>query len=306
MKKSFLASGIFMIKPQHFAFNEETSANNAFQQKSTLSHQETAQKAIAEFDSMVSKLRKEGINVVVFEDAKDRVLPDAVFPNNWISTHFEGTIITYPMFAPNRRKERREDIVQYLESHYNVQRRYSLEMFEDEGQFLEGTGSMVFDHEYKIIYACLSPRTDVQVLNKISLLLNYEVSYFFAKDKNGMDIYHTNVLMAMGQDFVICCMDAIQPDQRESLTKQFEATNKEIIELSFEQMNSFAGNMLQLMNSHGEPVLVMSKTAFDSLTAEQRHRLMLKTKLLDVDIHTIETIGGGSARCMMAELYLSN
>ncbi|HEX5625266.1 MAG TPA: arginine deiminase-related protein, partial [Saprospiraceae bacterium] len=215
-----------------------------------------------------------------------------------------GSIYTYPMESAIRRKERREDIIQSLEKDFQVTRRYSLELFELQQQYLEGTGSLVLDRKNKLAYACLSPRTDVRVLHKFGLLSGYEVIYFEARDKNGYSIYHTNVLMAMGLDFVICCMDAVDAAKREYLETVFAKTGKELVSISFEQMEHFAGNMLQVRAADGSPYLIMSQTAYQSLTPEQLSRLKAKTRVLVADIPTIESIGGGSVRCMMAENYL--
>lgn len=293
-----------MIRPAHFAYNEETALNNTFQKKSNASYEQISKLAKDEFDQMVSVLRHEGIEVVVIDDTPKPIKPDAVFPNNWISFHDDGTILTYPMNASSRRLERREDIIEYFNVHFKVSRRLSLEIFEPKNQFLEGTGSMILDRKNKIVYACLSPRTHIELLHHFSLLMDYKVCFFKATDQNGIDIYHTNVLMALGVDFVVCCMQAVEPSKKEELESLFVATGKELVDITFDQMNSFAGNMLQLCNHNGDPILILSRTAFNSLTKEQLNKLSSKTKLLPVEIPTIEKIGGGSARCMIAEVFL--
>ncbi len=293
-----------MIRPAHFAYNEETALNNTFQKKSDASYEQISKLAKDEFDQMVSVLRHEGIEVVVIDDTPKPIKPDAVFPNNWISFHDDGTILTYPMNASSRRLERREDIIEYFNVHFKVSRRLSLEIFEPKNQFLEGTGSMILDRKNKIVYACLSPRTHIELLHHFSLLMDYKVCFFKATDQNGIDIYHTNVLMALGVDFVVCCMQAVEPSKKEELASLFVATGKELVDITFDQMNSFAGNMLQVCNHKGDPILVLSRTAFNSLTKEQLNKLSSKTKLLPVEIPTIEKIGGGSARCMIAEVFL--
>lgn len=209
------------------------------------------------------------------------------------------------MQSLNRRFERREDIISEIEKNFKVERRFSLEIFEDKEQYLEGTGSMIFDNVHRIIYACLSPRTDIQVLQHLASLINYSVFFFYAKDENGLDIYHTNVMMALGKDFVVICLDSVVGEKQSELIDLFKESNKEIIAISFDQMNHFAGNMLQLIAANGDPILVMSQSAFDSLLPSQLSQLTAKTKLLIVNIPTIETIGGGSARCMMAEIFLN-
>lgn len=304
MKTKQLTDTILMIRPAHFAYNEETALNNTFQKKSNASYEQISKLAKDEFDQMVSVLRHEGIEVVVIDDTPKPIKPDAVFPNNWISFHDDGTILTYPMNASSRRLERREDIIEYFNVHFKVSRRLSLEIFEPKNQFLEGTGSMILDRKNKIVYACLSPRTHIELLHHFSLLMDYKVCFFKATDQNGIDIYHTNVLMALGVDFVVCCMQAVEPSKKEELESLFVATGKELVDITFDQMNSFAGNMLQLCNHNGDPILILSRTAFNSLTKEQLNKLSSKTKLLPVEIPTIEKIGGGSARCMIAEVFL--
>jgi hypothetical protein len=254
---------------------------------------------------MVKKIRAYQIEVNVFDDENTQILPDSVFLNNWITIHEDGTIFTYPMFAPIRRKERREDILDSLQKDYAQVRRYSLEVFEVQNQFLEGTGSMIFDREHKIAYACLSSRTDVRVLHKFSLLSGFNILFFKAIDKNGFEIYHTNVMMALGHNFVVCCLAAIDTENREAILNSFARTGKEILDISFEQIEQFAGNMLELINKDGEKILVLSETAYNSLTDEQILFLNRRCKLLTVNIPTIEAIGGGSARCMIAENFLT-
>lgn len=304
MKTKQLTDTILMIRPAHFAYNEETALNNTFQKKSDDSYEHISKLAKDEFDQMVSVISNEGIEVVVIDDTPKPIKPDAVFPNNWISFHDDGTILTYPMNASSRRLERREDIIEYFNVHFKVSRRLSLEIFEHKNQFLEGTGSMILDRKNKIVYACLSPRTHIELLHHFSLLMDYKVCFFKATDQNGIDIYHTNVLMALGVDFVVCCMQAVEPSKKEELESLFVATGKELVDITFDQMNSFAGNMLQLCNHKGDPILVLSRTAYNSLTKEQLNKLSSKTKLLPVEIPTIESIGGGSARCMIAEVFL--
>ncbi|MCC6754350.1 MAG: amidinotransferase [Saprospiraceae bacterium] len=294
-----------MIRPLHFGFNEQTAGSNKFQQAAAENeYRSIADKARSEFDAMVEALRSHGLKVIVFEDRDSPVLPDAVFPNNWISTHEGGIAFTYPMYAPIRRLERRDDILQFLASHYKLQKRYSLEALEPLGQYLEGTGSMVLDRLNRIAYACLSPRTDVQALHKFSLLSGMEMLPFHAFDATNTPIYHTNVLMALGWDFVVCCIDAVAPSERETLLQQFENTEKELIPIDLDQMCAFAGNMLELRTPNDQRVIVLSDTAYHSLTSFQRQRLKSRSHLLPVSIPTIEKCGGGSARCMIAEIFL--
>lgn len=303
--KQQLTNRIFMVRPKHFGFNLETEASNKFQKNiSILNAEEIRDKALLEFDNMVNTLTTKGVDVDVFEDLPDTILPDSVFPNNWISTEENGTIYTYPMQALIRRQERREDIVEKLTEKYLVTKRYSLELFEEQEQYLEGTGSLILDRIHKIAYACLSPRTDPRVLHKFALLSGYQTVLFNAVDAQKNEIYHTNVMMAMGSDFVICCMESIPESQQQKLLESFSQTDKELVEISFSQMNQFAGNMLLLKNHKGSPLLVCSESAYNSLTRNQRVRFEKSAELVVIPLDIIETVGGGSARCMIAENFL--
>lgn len=299
-------SNILMVRPANFGFNEQTAESNTFQKKDTdLSPEEIKIKAIEEFDTFVSVLRSKGINVHVVEDTDYPIKPDAVFPNNWITFHQNGTVITYPMFAPARRVERRSDIIEKLKSTYKISKEQHLEFFESNNKFLEGTGSMILDRVNKVVYACISPRTDPSLLEEFSLLSNYDKIEFHAVDTEGVDIYHTNVMMALGETFVVICMDSIKDEkEREAVLKSFDKTGKEVIEITFEQVLSFAGNMLQVKNDEGKSFLVMSEQAYRSLSENQIQKISKHTSILYSPIDTIETYGGGSARCMMAEIFL--
>ncbi|MBK8820516.1 MAG: amidinotransferase [Saprospiraceae bacterium] len=301
-----LTNNIVMIRPAHFGYNAETAVNNAFQQKATEDQNDIIRKeAIREFDNMVEMLRSKGVNVEVVQDTDTPVKPDAVFPNNWISMHDNGSVITYPMYAQNRRIERREDLIEAISLKYRINNQYSFTFYEDEGEFLEGTGSMIFDRENAIVYACLSPRTHITLIDKFNLLMKTKSIVFKALDKNNQPIYHTNVMMALGQDFVVICMDCIpDEDSKKQLISSFEKTGKQIVEITYDQVDSFAGNMLEVLGKNNERYLVMSKTAFDSLNDHQKDILSQKTNILPVPIPTIETYGGGSVRCMMAENFL--
>ncbi len=306
MLKRQTCSSILMVRPSNFGFNEETAANNAFQVNDTsLSILEIQEKAVVEFDNFVKLLRSKDIEVVVVNDQEYPVKPDAVFPNNWVSFHKDGTVMTYPMFSKIRRKERREDVLNLLGKRFNIKHRLRLEDAEAMERYLEGTGSMVLDRVNQIAYACLSQRTDGTILETFCQLLGYKKQLFTAVDGNGKAIYHTNVMMAIGEDFVVICMDSIQDkEEKAALLKSFEATNKEVIAISFDQMNAFAGNMLQVSNIHGKKYLVMSQSARDCLDNEQLDRLKKYTLILSAPLQVIETYGGGSARCMMAEIFL--
>jgi hypothetical protein len=300
-------SHILMVRPANFAFNEETAANNAFQSRDgKLSADEMRQKAVREFDDFVKKLREAGVQVIVAEDSATPAKPDAVFPNNWVTFHQEGFVVTYPMFAPTRRRERREEVIEeILQKGFSSKNHIHLEEEESKNRFLEGTGSIIFDHQNRLAYACLSPRTDADLLENLCQKIGYQKVVFHAVDANGQEIYHTNVMMALGETFVVICLDSVRdPAERKMLEEKFRETDKEIVDITLAQMNAFAGNMLQVRNAAGETILVMSEQAYRSLTPLQIKALEKHTRLLYSPIETIETYGGGSARCMMAEIFL--
>ncbi|CAF3533983.1 unnamed protein product [Adineta steineri] len=305
-------SRVIMIRPACFCFNTETAVSNSFQneQYADLSlENQIQQKALLEFDLMVEQLRSHGIHVDVFNDTLSPVKPDAVFPNNWFSTHSDGTIILYPMLAKNRRLERRVDLIEILSHTYQTTAIIDLSVYEQRNQYLEGTGSLVLDRINKIIYAIRSPRTNEIVIENFIKLMNFEkpAIVFDSVDKNGKAIYHTNVVMAIGTYVVIICLESIHDkEQRDNVVKSLEENGKrKIIDITYEQMNQFAGNMLEIRNKQGEYLLVMSKTAYNSLTNQQRNIIEeTNTKLVYFDISTIEQCGGGSVRCMIAENFL--
>ncbi|MEO1437643.1 MAG: arginine deiminase-related protein, partial [Bacteroidota bacterium] len=237
-------------------------------------------------------------------DTIEPIKPDAVFPNYWITTHVNGTIILYPMMAPSRRNERRTDIAELLRRQFNYTRLVDFSEHEAEERYLEGTGSMILDRVNRVVYACVGPRTDQSLLDEFCEWADYTKRSFRSVDRHGQDIYHTNVMMAIGTSFVVICLDSVpDPDERQALLDTFEATQKTIVEISFEQMEHFAGNMLQVSNEAGEGVLVMSEQAYQSLSTDQIQTLEGHSKLLYSPIETIEKYGGGSARCMMAEVF---
>jgi hypothetical protein len=299
-------SHILMIRPAHFGYNDQTAANNAFQSyDADLTSEEIKAKGREEFDAFVAILRGRAVNVVVADEAETPVKPDTVFPNNWITMHSDGTMVFYPMYAPLRRLERDPSVIEHLEKQFKVKRKVHLEHYEAVNRFLEGTGSMIFDRVHEIVYACLSPRTDLTLLDEWCDLMHYKRVAFKAVDAEERDIYHTNVMMALGESFVVICLETV-PDEKErlNLIKHFEQTGKEIIEISLDQMMHFAGNMLQVRNDFGETFLVMSEQAFKSLHSGQIAHIQRHTQIIYADIKTIETFGGGSARCMMAEIFL--
>lgn len=301
-----LASTILMIRPAAFGANEETATTNFFQSKTIESSSRFIQQsALAEFDNMVDVLRKNEINVFVIDDTPTPVKPSAVFPNNWLATSPEGIISVFPMYAPNRRPEKREDILKLLAEKFVVNGVQDWSEFEVEGKFLEGTGSMVIDHENKVIYTCYSPRTDISVLEKFANANKYRAIIFLATDKNGQAAYHTNVVMTLGENFAVLCEEAIEEEWELIAIRQLlDSSGHDVIRITKDQMHSFAGNMLQVKNAKGEKFLVMSQTAFDSLYDDQKEELSSRCKLLPIPIPVIEQIEGGSVRCMMAEIFL--
>ncbi len=290
-----------MIRPAGFAFNPETAESNSFQDRSAQSN-DTQLKALAEFDGFVETLRGHGVQVWVVEDTGEPHTPDAIFPNNWFSLHDDSRMALYPMQAENRRLERRADIAHHLGEVFTMHDIVDLTAFEKEGKFLEGTGSMVLDREHKICYACLSPRTHQDVLKQFCDEFGYTLVDFHATDRNGGLIYHTNVVMCVGEKFIVICMECIKDETEcEKIRKTASQT---IIEISLEQLEHFAGNMLEVVNDKGEHLLVMSEQAHKSLTASQVSELEQFAKIVSAPLYTIESNGGGSARCMMAEIFL--
>ncbi|WP_367389691.1 citrulline utilization hydrolase CtlX [Lewinella sp. LCG006] len=305
MHTTQITDTILMVRPANFGYNVETAGNNAFQTNdNSLSGKEINARAQAEFDAFVAKLRSVGVNVIVVEDSEVPLKHDAVFPNNWFSTHEDGSLITYPMYAPMRRLERREDVVAQLTKDFGFDKHIRLEKRELSERFLEGTGSMILDRDNKIVYACRSIRTDEGLLDEFVLWMGYEKVLFESYDMNGLPIYHTNVMMALGTNFCVICLDTITDAvQRREVTDKLTQTGKDIVSISREQMNAFAGNMLQVKGAQEQTYLVMSSQAYQSLTKEQRQQLELHTQLLHSSLDTIESYGGGSARCMMAEIF---
>ncbi len=296
-----------MIRPAHFGYNVETAGNNAFQQVPKGGQAEAvaiSEAAKREFDGLANELAKAGVQLHVVEDTPEPIKPDAVFPNNWVSFHQDGKVFTWPMFSPLRRAERREEIIHELARQFEVKERIHLEYFEQKNLFLEGTGSLILDREHKIAYACRSVRTDEQVLDEFCRIQNYEKCLFDAVDAGGIPVYHTNVMMALGNRLAVVCLEAIREErQRRNLLQMLEGSGKELLNISLEQMGRFAGNMLEVKNTRDEPFWVMSQSAWDSLQSTQRKLLESSGQILYSDLHIIEIYGGGSARCMLAELF---
>lgn len=303
-KSTQTTNNILMIRPAAFGFNAETAVNNAFQKASEGDNVNS--KAQQEFDDFVSLLRQHDINVLVINDTISPHTPDSIFPNNWVSYHGDGSVALYPMFANNRRKERKKGVLEKVATDFTVSSIIDFSNYEDKGVFLEGTGSMVIDRENNIAYACLSPRTDKSVFEEFCRKFHYKPVSFTALDQNKKEIYHTNVMMCVADKFVVICLESIDNREERNIVYQtIQQTGKLIIEISFDQMNHFAGNMLQVQNNQGEKFLVMSTQAFNSLTGEQIAKLESFNSIIHAPLFTIEQNGGGSARCMMAEIFLS-
>jgi hypothetical protein len=306
MDKVQSTNTIVMVRPANFGYNQETAANNAFQVLDDRSPKTISQTAIQEFDKAVQKLKDHGIKVIVWQDKSEPKKTDAVFPNNWFSTHQDGTLLLYPMFSKNRRLERDPEFIEFLNSSFEVTRDYTMTHYEDENLFLEGTGSIIIDHVNNLAYACGSIRTDASLFDKWCVINNLRGIYFNAQDKNGQAIYHTNVMMALGTDYAVICLDSITSEEsKNKVVDTLTLSGKKIIALSTDQMNRFAGNMIELRGQQGQKYLVMSQTAFDSLSPEQLTVIKNHVIPLTLEIPTIERYGGGSARCMIAEIFLA-
>lgn len=292
-----------MIRPASFTFNMETADSNSFQQSAT-DNVDSSWQAKLEFDAMVEQLHSFLIDVHVFHDTPLPLKPDSLFPNNWISIHESGQLVLYPMLAPNRRLERRVDIVDFFKTNFEIKEVINFSSHEKNGIYMEGTGSVVFDHANRFAYACRSPRTDTFLLKEICERLGYKAIVFDAMDESGKQIYHTNVMMCVGSKFVILCLDAIGNEQdQELLLTQFGKTRHQVIAISFEQLKSFAGNMLEVENREGDPFVIMSQQALDSLLPGQVNAISKFGTIIPVAIPTIEKFGGGSVRCMMAGVH---
>lgn len=293
---------LLMVRPSRFGFNAETAVNNAFQVAGDQSN--VQEKALQEFDHFVQTLRDNHIDVLVVQDTEEPHTPDSIFPNNWISFHKNSTIVLYPMFAENRRLERKETVMDAIRSRYNIDSTIDLTKNEAQDIFLEGTGSIILDRKQKIAYANISPRTDKNLFKEFCEEMGYEPVIFEAKDEQGKDIYHTNVMMCVGDRYAVICLDCIPEAQRDEVRAALENSGKTIITISYDQMNHFAGNMLQVENTAGEKFLVMSTQAYKSLSQEQISAIENFNPIIHVPLYTIEQNGGGSARCMMAEILL--
>lgn len=300
-----VASTILMIRPASFGFNAETATSNAFQGSVPMSEHQVQVKAVEEFDRFTDTLRARGIEVIVIEDTPQPVKPDAIFPNNWFCTLQDGTIATFPMYAANRRIEVRSDLIHTLKDQFIVTNTEDWTTYDADNLFLEGTGSMIIDHEHKIIYACLSPRTNKTLLQQFAQAHGYTAVSFHSTDEKDIEVYHTNVIMHVGVDYAVLCLASIKNEkERQQVVDSLTNTNHAIIDISMAQVHHYAGNMLQVKSSDDTLYTILSQQAYDSLTEAQRQQLETHTTLLPVSIDTIETVGGGSVRCMMAELFL--
>ena len=302
-----ITKNILMIEPVSFNYNAETALNNYFQKNdANFSKPQIQKKALEEFNNFVKLLRSKQVNVHVIKDTIHPLTPDSIFPNNWISFHSNGEVLLYPMFANNRRLERRRDIIKKLQNEYFVSEVKSLVHYEDKSIFLEGTGSMILDRTNKICYASISLRTNKSIVLDFCDQLNYKPVLFNSfQDVDGkrLPIYHTNVMMCVASDFAIVCLDAIDSqDEKNSVINSLITTNKEIIQISELQANKFAGNMLQVQGD--KKYLIMSESAFNILSEKQIQKIESYCSILYSDLKTIEKFGGGSARCMMAEIFL--
>ncbi|HRV87491.1 MAG TPA: arginine deiminase-related protein [Saprospiraceae bacterium] len=304
--KAIITDTVMMIRPAHFGYNEETAANNAFQrQEMERSKEEVEDQARTEFDAFVRRLQSSDIRVQVIADTPEPLKPDAVFPNNWISFHADGKIITYPMFSEIRRQERRLDVVRSMQIAFGFNEVIDYSHWEQEEKYLEGTGSMLFERRERFAFACISPRTHPDLFQLYCQDQGYQPVLFEAEDGTGQLIYHTNVMMAMGESYAVICLDAIPGARdRDKVTSTLRKLGKSIIEISLEQVNAFAGNMLLVHNKHGIRYLILSEQAFLSLNSSQINSLEKEATILQAPIYTIEKLGGGSVRCMLAEVFL--
>ena len=301
------ASTVLMVEPIAFGYNAQTAENNYFQVEQKDADIQT--KALEEFNSFVDKLKSKGINVITVKDTLEPHSPDSIFPNNWVSFHNDGKVVLYPMFAPNRRVERRADILEILKDNgFEITEIEDLSHFENQQKFLEGTGSMIFDHDHNIAYGSVSLRLDEELFRQFCQKFGFRPVVFHSYQNAGdqrLPIYHTNVMMCVADKFVVICLDCIDDElEREKVQEVIKSTQKEIIEISEDQMQQFAGNMLQVQNEAGEKFLVMSESAYRSLTAQQISAIEKYCEIIYSDLNTIETNGGGSARCMLAEVFL--
>jgi hypothetical protein len=301
-------STLLMIRPAAFGYNTETAGDNAFQRcDGDLEAPAIQEHAQAEFDGFVALMKENDIEIVVVEDLPKPVTPDAIFPNNWLSLHQDGTVILYPMAASSRRKERRLDVIKHLENveGFDIGMVVDLSANEIRSRYLEGTGSLVIDRAHKKAYACISQRTDLVLVESFCYRMGYEDVVFRAFDRSGNPVYHTNVVMGIGNKIALVCLDAIRdPQERTEVQAQLEKDGHEVIPISIDQMSRFAGNVLEVRARNGQPYMIMSRAAHEALNEEQIESIETHMPILSAPLEIIEKYGGGSARCMMCEVFL--
>lgn len=297
-------STVLMVRPASFGFNPQTAGTNAFQQTLQEDQKEISKKALEEFDRMVDTLQSHDIEVIVAHDEAEPPKPDAVFPNNWISFHHDGSVVLYPMMAENRRIERTIPVIDQLKPDFRINRVIDLSGSERSQQFLEGTGSVVFDYANRIAYASRSARTHETVLMDLCKRIGFKPMLFDAVDENDQPIYHTNVLMCIGSTFAVICLDAIRKeDDQEMLLQSFSDTGHQVVAISYDQLKVFVGNMIEVLSKSGEPFVLISEKAFHTLLPGQIKAITKHAELLPLSIGTIEQYGGGSVRCMVAGIF---
>ncbi|MDD2243112.1 MAG: arginine deiminase-related protein [Dysgonamonadaceae bacterium] len=295
-------SKVLMVRPFRFAYNDQTADSNFFQRESP--DPDISIKATAEFDSLVDILLRNDVDVTIVQDTPEPWTPDSIFPNNWFSSHLTGQLVLYPMYAPNRRAERKSQVLRVLRREMSHTKVVDLTHWEDHQEYLEGTGSMVFDRDKNTLYCCRSPRTSEKVVQDFCSKMNFDAVMFDGVDINGNPLYHTNIMMSIGMQVAIICLQAIKDEsQRQKVVSRLQSSGKLIVDISPDQMNHFAGNMLELKSRNGNPLMVMSSSARQSLTFQQEKTIGTYTRILSSDLSTIEHVGGGSARCMIAEIF---
>ena len=300
-----LTNTVLMVSPDQFGFNPQTAETNVFQNKVNIEKRELQQKALNEFTNMVALLRSEEINVLVLPSNKDVITPDAVFPNNWFSSHQGGKFVFYPMLAPNRRAERQPEALKKILSENGIHKMNIIDFSSEENyeKILEGTGSLVLDRKSKVAFAMESPRTTKIMFDEWCKKMRYHGFFFHTYDKKSLPIYHTNVVMSIGEGFAVACLESMKSrSEKKMLIEKLEENGRKLFSISLKQTYSFCGNILHLISTKGNKIIVLSKTAFEGFDAEQKIQLSKFGKLVIVEIPTIEKVGGGSARCMLAEI----
>lgn len=301
-----LTNSLVMISPDHFGFNPQTADSNVFQHQISGTESEIQQQSLAEFNNTVTTLKNKGLNILVL-NSPEEIAPDAIFPNNWFSHHSDGKLVIYPMMAQNRRAERQPANLETLLKNNRVKVSEIIDLTADEKleRILEGTGSLVLDRKNKVAFTMESPRTTKMEFDKWCALMGYQGIFFHAYDKEGFAIYHTNVTMSIGREYALICLDSIVDlGERQQVKDKLTSLGKEIIELSVEQIYEYCGNTLQVISGDGSPKIIMSKTALKGFKFEQLEKLRKYGEIISVAIPIIETVGGGSARCMLAEVFL--